>query len=161
MTIAAGGRAVWVTLTTRDAVLRIDPATDKVVARIKLSWPSSGQPCGYLAAAGPTVWAAGAHCASSSGYGVVTRIDAAREKPTKIVRGLKAPIGLALAFGSLWVADLDAKTIDRVNPRTGRINGRLRVGGLPIRLGVGFGSLWVRDDSGRVLRIRPVRATAR
>jgi streptogramin lyase len=68
---------------------------------------------------------------------------------------LLAPIGLALGFGSLWIADLDAKTIDRVNPRTGRIVARLRVGGLPIRLGIGFGSLWVRDDSGRVLRIRP------
>ena len=55
------------------------------------------------------------------------------------------------------IADLDARTIDRVNPRTGRIVARLRVGGLPIRLGTGFGSVWVRDDSGRVLRIKPHR----
>ena len=156
MTLTAGKRAVWVTLTTRGAVLRIDPATDKVTARIKLSSLRSGQPCGYLAARGTTVWAAGAHCASSSGYGVVTRIDAVTKKPTKIVAGFEAPIGLALGLGSLWVADLDTKTIVRVDPRTGRIVGRLRVGGLPIRLGIGFGSLWVRDDSGRVLRIRPV-----
>ncbi|MDX6519176.1 MAG: hypothetical protein QOF50_2022, partial [Gaiellaceae bacterium] len=63
--------------------------------------------------------------------------------------------GLVLAFGSLWVADLDAKTIDRVDTRSGRIVARLPVGGYPIRLGVGFGSIWVRDDTGRVLRIRP------
>ena len=67
------------------------------------------------------------------------------------------PIGVALGFGSLWVADLDAKTVDRVNPRTGRIVARLRVGDHPVHLGAGFGSVWVRDDSGRVLRITPQR----
>jgi hypothetical protein len=65
------------------------------------------------------------------------------------------PIGLAVGFGSLWVADLDSEVIDRVNERTGRIVGRLRVGGYPVRLGIGFGSVWVRDDTGRVLRITP------
>jgi hypothetical protein len=34
------------------------------------------------------------------------------------------PIGLALGFGSLWVADIDRKTIDRINPRTGRMVAR-------------------------------------
>ena len=69
--------------------------------------------------------------------------------------GFKAPIGLALGFGSVWVADLDAKAIARIDPSTGRIVARLPVGGLPIRLAVGFGSVWVRDDTGRVLRIEP------
>jgi len=66
-----------------------------------------------------------------------------------------APIGLAAGFGSVWVADLDSKAIDRISPRTGRIVARLPVGGLPVRLAVGFGSVWVRDDTGRVLRIKP------
>lgn len=157
MAVATGGDAVWVTMTKPDALVRVDPATNKIVARIKLSWLRSGQPCGFLAVHQRTVWAAGAHCPASSGYGAVTRIDARRARPIKVVTGFKAPIGLAVGFGSLWVADLDAKTIDRVNPRTGRIVGRLRVGGQPIRLGIGFGSLWVRDDGGRVLRIRPQR----
>jgi len=62
---------------------------------------------------------------------------------------------LALGFGSLWVDDLDAKAIDRVDPRTGRLVARLHVGGYPVRLAIGFGSIWVRDDLGRVLRINP------
>src|SRR5947199_8114261 len=96
---------------------------------------------------------AGAHCGD-----YVTRINPHSNRRVGQVKGnLFAPIGLALGFGSLWIADLDAKTIDRVNVRTSRIAARLRVGGLPIRLGVGFGSVWVRDDSGRVLRIRPQR----
>jgi hypothetical protein len=125
-----------------------------VTATIKWSW-QLGQPCGFLAADEGAVWAAGAHCPSSSGYGVVTRIDARTNKPTKVVKGFKAPIGLGLAFGSVWVADLDSKAVDRINPRTGRIVAHLPVGGLPILVEVGFGSVWVRDDTGRVLRIRP------
>ena len=31
------------------------------------------------------------------------------------------------------------------------------IGGLPIRLGIGFGSVWLRDDSGKVLRLQPLR----
>ena len=96
------------------------------------------------------VWAAGASCA-----GWITQIDPLANRPTGKLTGFLRPIGLALGFGSLWVADIDRKTIDRVNPQTGRIVGRLPVGGIPIRLAVGFGSVWVRDDTGRVIRINP------
>ena len=157
MSVTAGSGAVWVTMTKPDDVVRIDPATNRVVARISLSWLRSGQPCGFLAADEHAVWAAGAHCATSSGYSVVTRMDPHDDTVTGTVAGLKAPIGLALGFGSLWVADLDAQAIDRVDLQTLRVVSRLRVGGQPIRLRIGFGSVWVRDDSGRVLRIRPQR----
>jgi len=109
------------------------------------------QPCAFLAADEHAVWAAGGECASR-----VFRIDPKTNRPSGTVKGaLVAPIGLALGFGSLWVADLDAKTIDRVNPKTRRIIARLPVGGYPVRLAVGSGSVWVRDDTGRVLRIQP------
>jgi virginiamycin B lyase len=155
MTVTSGDGGVWVTMTKPDAVMRIDPATDAVRATVKLSWMRSGQPCGFVASTASAIWAAGAHCGTLSGYGAVTRIDPQKNRVSGVVTGFKAPIGLAVGFGSLWVADLDAKEIVRVNPRTGRIVARLRVGGLPIRLGIGFGSVWVRDDSGRVLRIKP------
>jgi virginiamycin B lyase len=149
MGVTAGGGAVWVGVANMNTVVRIDPATNAVAARIRLS----GQPYGGLAADEYAVWAASAHAGS-----VIWRIDPHSNRRTGTVRGeLMAPIGLALGFGSLWVADLDAKTIDRVNPRNGRIVARLRVGGYPIRLGIGFGSVWVRDDTGRVLRITPQR----
>jgi YVTN family beta-propeller protein len=157
MPLTVGGGAVWVGVPSLNRVVRIDPSTNSISATIKLSELRSGQPCGFLAAMQGAVWVAGAHCPSSSGDGVVTRIDANTNSVTRIVRGFSAPIGLALGFGSLWVGDLDAKTIDRVNRRKGRVAARLRVGGIPIVLGVGFGSVWVRDDGGRVLRIKPQR----
>jgi streptogramin lyase len=83
------------------------------------------------------------------------RADALTNKRRRSVKGGLTPIGLALGFGSLWVADLDAKALERVNVRTGQITARLRVGGYPVRVAVGFGSVWIRDDTGRILRIAP------
>jgi YVTN family beta-propeller protein len=144
--IAAGGGAVWASVPNLFSIVRIDPSTN-AVKRIRLA----EQPCAFLAADAHAVWAAGGHCTPS-----IMRVNPRTNRANGGVKGLlAAPIGLALGFGSLWVADLDSKTIVRVNPRTGRIVGRLRVGGNPVPLAVGFGSVWARDDSGRVLRIRP------
>jgi streptogramin lyase len=54
---------------------------------------------------------------------------------------LSSAVGIAAGFGSVWVADLDARQIVRVDPLTDRIIARLRVRGVPVRLAVGFGSL--------------------
>ena len=66
-----------------------------------------------------------------------------------------SPIGLELGFGSLWIADLDAQVISRMDLRSHRVVARLDVGGNPVRLARGFGSMWAQDDEGRVLRIKP------
>jgi YVTN family beta-propeller protein len=148
MQLTVGGGSVWVGVPNLTSVVRIDPATNAVRATIRLSVP----PVGFLAADKSAVWSAGAQ----SG-GVVTRLDPRTNRLSGTFNGAEAPIGLGLAFGSLWVADLDSKVIDRVNPHTARTVGRLRVGGYPVRIAVGFGSVWVRDDTGRVLRIRAQR----
>lgn len=144
--IAAGAGAVWVTVPNADSIVRIDPGTNTVVARVHLSQ----QPCAFLAAGEGTVWSAGGHCTGS-----VMRINGRTNRQAGALTEMSAPIGVAVGFGSVWVADLEARQIVRIDPRTDRIAGRLRLQGLPVRLAVGFGSLWVRDDSGRVLRIKP------
>jgi streptogramin lyase len=148
MAVAAGNGAVWVTLPGAESVVRIDPGTNTVVARVHLSQ----QPCAFLAAGGTAVWAAGGHCAGS-----IMRINGGTNRSTGEVDGMSSAVGIAVGFGSVWVADLDARQIVRVDPRTDRVVARLGVRGVPVRLGVGFGSLWVRDDTGRVLRIEPQR----
>jgi YVTN family beta-propeller protein len=146
MSVTATGRAVWVGVPDANAAVRIDARTNKIVARIH-----TAASCGQLAVGKNAVWMTGAHCGNQ-----IVRIDPVTNRAIGHVKGnLSAPIGVVLAFRSLWVADLDAKTIDRVDTRSGRIVARLAVGGYPIRLGAGFGSIWVRDDTGRVLRIRP------
>jgi streptogramin lyase len=146
MAVTASPGAVWATVANENTLVRINPATNRVDAKTHLTT----QPCGFLVADSRTLWAAGAHCGSA-----VSKLDVKNAKPIGTVTGSRSPIGLALAFGSLWLADLDARSVERVDPGSGRIVSRMRVGGIPVRLGVGFGSIWVRDDSGRVLRIKP------
>ncbi len=153
MAVTIGGGAVWVTAPNLGAIVRIDPATNRVTATIHLSPRRIGQPCGFITADQHAVWAAGAHCGA-----VVARIDPRTNKPSGRVLAVTTPIGVGLGFGSLWVADLDAKAIERVNPRTTRVIGRLPVVDEPVRLAIGFGSVWSRDDTGRVLRIKPQAA---
>jgi virginiamycin B lyase len=146
MGVTARTDAVWVTLPAANMIVLIDPRTNRVAARFKLGHYF---PCGPLAAAESAVWSAGASCSN-----FVTRID---PRTRKITARLAEPhaVGIALAFGSVWVAVFDSGDVDRIDPRTGQVTARLHVGGWPVRLGVGFGSVWVNDDKGRVLRIRP------
>jgi virginiamycin B lyase len=145
MGLMAAGGAVWVGVPNGNELVRIDPTTNAVTATVKLPYP----PCGYLAADATAVWSAGGGCGD-----LVARIDPRTKKVTAKLDE-PHPVGLAFAFGTVWVAVLGSHNVDQIDPRTGRLVARLPVGGIPIRLAVGFGSVWVNDDEGRVLRIDP------
>ncbi len=146
MGLTASSDAVWVAVNAGRKVVRIDPRTNKVVDSIGLG---HFMPCGYIVADRSAVWSAGATCTAA-----VVRID---PRARKVTAELAEPhaVGMALAFGSLWVVVFETGDVDRIDPRTGQVVARLHVGGWPVRLSVGFGSVWVNDDKGRVLRIRP------
>ena len=59
MAVAADAGAVWVSVPSAASVVRIDPGTNTVVARVQLAQT----PCAFLAAGGGAVWSAGGHCA--------------------------------------------------------------------------------------------------
>jgi YVTN family beta-propeller protein len=145
MSLTVTGDMLWVAVPNANEIVRIDPRTNGVVETLKLPY----SPCAYLVADRSAVWSAGGICADSVG-----RIDADTKTLTATVRE-PHPVGLALAFGSVWAAAIDSADLDRIDPRTGRLLARLHVGGTPVRVGAGFGSIWVNDDNGRVLRIRP------
>ena len=100
-----------------------------------------------MAADAGALWSAGGGCAD-----VVARVDLGRRGLTKL--GEPHPVGLALAFDTLWVAVLASGNVDQIDPSTNLV-ARLHVGGTPVRLVTGFGSVWVNDDEGHVLRIDP------
>jgi YVTN family beta-propeller protein len=148
MSVIASPRAVWVSVANANSIVRVDPATNSVVATARIGYPA----CGSLAADETGVWSASGEC----GGDLVTRIDARTNKLTTR-RAERQPVGLEIAFGSLWVAVSGSGNVDQIDPKIGRLVARLHIVGLPIRLGVGFGSVWVNDDFGRVLRIKPER----
>jgi YVTN family beta-propeller protein len=146
MGVYAGGGAVWAAVPNGNRIVRVDPATNAVIATVKLPYC----PGAFLAVGQTAVWSAGGGCAD-----VVARIDPRTNTLTQPLEREPHPVGLGLAFGSVWVAVLDSANVDRINPQTGRVAARLPVGGKPVRLVVGFGAIWVNDDAGRVLRIVP------
>jgi streptogramin lyase len=145
MSLIASPGALWVAVPNANRIVRVDPATNNVIATVKLPY----SPCAFLVADQTAVWSAGGGCAD-----VVGRIDPHRMKLTA-KRAEPHPVGLALAFDSVWVTVLDSANLDQIDPHTGRLIARLHLGGTPVRLAVGFGSVWVNDDNGRVLRIQP------
>jgi YVTN family beta-propeller protein len=146
MSLAAVPDSVWVAIPNGNAVVRIDPATNAVTSTVKLPFA----PCGFVAADETAVWSAGGGCSD-----VVARLDARTNRLLRPLQREPHPVGVELAFGSVWVAVLDSGNVDRIDPSTGRVAARLPVGGKPVRLVVGFGSVWVNDDAGRIIRIDP------
>ena len=151
MGVIAGAGSVWVTVPNGNAVVRLDEATNAGRGDDHVD-EAGGFTGGGVAISKSAVWVAGAHCGS-----VIRQIDPHTNKLAGRVNGSASPINVGLAFGSLWVTDLDARSVLRIDPRTRRIIGRLPVSGIPVLLTVGLGSIWVRDDTGAVLRIAPSR----
>jgi YVTN family beta-propeller protein len=143
LTVAPDG--LWVAVPNANRIVRVDPVTDKVVATVELPYC----PEASLAADESAVWSAGGGCSDAVG-----RIDARTNRLTSRLYE-PHPVGLGIAFGSVWVAVIDSANVDQIDARTGHLIARLHVGGTPVRLAVGFGSIWVNDDDGRVLRIQP------
>jgi YVTN family beta-propeller protein len=146
MNVVASPRAVWVALTNGNRIVHVDPATNSVVATARIGY----SPCGFLAADKTGVWSTG-----GCGGDVVARVDSRTNRITTRLAE-PYPVGLEVAFGSVWVAT-DGGSVDQIDPHSGRLVARLHILGEPAVLGVGFGSVWVNDDYGRVLRIKPQR----
>jgi DNA-binding beta-propeller fold protein YncE len=56
--------------------------------------------------------------------------------------------GIAIGGGSVWVSRPRDGSVLRVDPGSGRVLGRIRVGGRPGAIAVGEGSVWVADEAG-------------
>jgi DNA-binding beta-propeller fold protein YncE len=108
--IKQGFGSLWVTGHHTDEVIRIDPATLKIVARIK-----SGPGPGWLAITEDAVWVT-----NKNGSGV-SRIDPSTNALVTSV-GSGSPCGPdAAAFGSVWFLGCDTQVIQRVDPATNKV----------------------------------------
>ena len=97
--------SVWVTNLYSSTVARIDPRTNRVVARI----PVGARPYG-LAAGGGSVWV------SNSGEGTVSRIDPRTNRVVKTFDAGTEPNGLLHAYGALWVGDYGGGKLLQARP---------------------------------------------
>jgi ABC-type transport system substrate-binding protein/DNA-binding SARP family transcriptional activator len=133
--LTSGGGAVWAALDNADAVVKIDPATRKVLQTVT---GVDGSPQA-MAASGDDLWVAGFD------DGVLTRIN----MPTGIVVG-KVPVGIGPAAvlagpGGVWVANSADNTVQFVNAETGRAGPAIPVGDGPDALALDGSTLWVAN----------------
>jgi streptogramin lyase len=137
--VAVGAGAGWV-VSGRGAVARIDAASNRVVAVIKLARP---RPVG-IAVAGRIVWVA------EGGHGVA-RIDAASNRLLGTVRLDVQADRVAADGGTIWVGgrSMDpsfelAGAVARIDATTGRVR-EIVPSGLPTGLAAGVGAVWITE----------------
>jgi DNA-binding beta-propeller fold protein YncE len=149
----ANGR-LWV-LTGAGTVVRLDPATNRVVGK-PLRVPAD---TAAIAVAQGALWVAGVAPGDlgTPGEDAVTRIDLATGRTVATVPVGRAPLDLVATPGAVWVPNSGGggDSVARIDPQTNRLAGRpVRTGASPQSLAVGGGSLWVANhDAGTVTRI--------
>jgi virginiamycin B lyase len=137
--VAVGAGAGWVA-TSRGAVARIDAASNRVVAVIRLA----RQGAEGIAVAGRSVWVA------EGGRGLA-RIDAATNRLLRTIRLDFYADRVAADGGTIWVGGPTtdpivemAGAVARIDAATGRVR-ELVPSGLPTGLAAGVGAVWITE----------------
>lgn len=115
LTVGAG--AVWAMSNVGPTLMRIDPARNAVVARIKVPSPPEA-----TAAGDGAVWL------TYPSRDEVSRIDSRTNKVTATIHVGPQPAGIAVSPGAVWVADAGGPSVSRIDPATNRVVATIRVG---------------------------------
>jgi len=148
-----GAGSLWIRKSGDDQVLRIDPATGRTIARIKVGFAYDTD----IAVQDGDVWV------TNGEDGTVSRIDAATNSVGATIRVGSYPLGIAATDNAVWVANHHSGSVSRIDPRTNRV-----VSTVPISLASNFSGplhlvlanhqLWVEDATdGAVVRVDPLR----
>jgi streptogramin lyase len=132
-------------------LVRIDPRTNRVTARVKLGKGA----CAVAAGAG-AVWVVNYRS------GVLARVDPATRKVRRTVVGGQ-PFDVLVERGSVWTSGFSNGTLVEVDARTGRVKRRVQVGGVPNGLLYDRGAIWVGLGRGatEVLKVDPTTGSVR
>ena len=128
--VAADADALWIA--DGRSVVKIDVATNRVVARIALRHQAS-----RVALGGGAVWV------SANIDNLVTRIDVATGSAAVEIPVGKGPVGLAADATGVWVADGLAGTVSRIDPGTNRVVATIAVGREPGGVALAGTLVWV------------------
>jgi virginiamycin B lyase len=144
MNVVSGAGSVWVASDKSGLVARIDPATNTVIASVKVE-PGS---C-YLAFGEGALWVV------SAGSATVQKVDPATNTVVRTTRLGKMPGFLAAGEGGVWVQEQGDGTVVRIDPASGDITGRVKVD-QTLKWGdidTGDGKVWLRTTAGQTFVI--------
>jgi ABC-type transport system substrate-binding protein/DNA-binding SARP family transcriptional activator/sugar lactone lactonase YvrE len=139
---AFGAGSVWVALTNRGVVERIDPRTNTVQQTIVLPGGPSA-----IAVGGGFVWVA------ESFAGKVVEIDPRVDggQPVASITVGNGPTGIAFGLGAVWVANSVDDTVVRIDPATGATGTPIDVDAGANAIAAGDGAVWVTSAAAGVL----------
>jgi streptogramin lyase len=139
--------SVWATSFEIGTIARIDAATTKLIRVYK----DGSSPAGLTSCRG-RVWVGHGREATW-----LTSIDPSTNRMRRIDIGTKAPGWPRCIRGELWVTD--PNSVLRLHARSGKVLGRLRLGGTPAEASAGpDGLVWVTDkERSLVHRVDPRR----
>jgi virginiamycin B lyase len=156
-TIVTTPGAVWVILHHEWKVVRIDPATNTVVATVSIGSGPPGEGPEGLAAANGMVYATGND--SATGKYFLKRIDPAANAVTPVVEIPSAfnCDAKAAAGTHVWLESggCDSGAVADVDTATASIAAHVDVAGPVFALAVSPGSVWVATGNNELLRINP------
>jgi len=126
---------VWVASVLDSAVVKFDPLSQQVQARIGIPRPSR------LAAGNGAVWVIS--IPDDAADGRVVAIDTRTDQIVANVEVGVQPTAIAFGEGSVWVVDEGRQRLQRIDARTGGVVASIPVGFLPTGVAVSDGSIWV------------------
>lgn len=138
---AAGGKWVWVSEYGEPYLLKIDPSTNKVVARTKIGTGSCG--LGY---------GAGSMWIEDTNTSTVSRVSVATGKRIAVKVGF-TPYDTTFAYGSAWTTAFTQGELERIDPAQNRVVNRWKLDKATGAVGA-FGSVWATGSDG-VIRVDP------
>jgi YVTN family beta-propeller protein len=147
--LSFGAGSLWIRKGGDDEVLRIEPRTNKIVARIRVGFAYDTG----IAVLGRDVWV------TNGEKGTVSRISAADNQVVATVRVGEYPLGIAATKNAVWVANLDSGSVSRIDPRVNRVVKTVPVStpskfAGPKAIAVEGGMVWVADArSGAIVRL--------
>jgi YVTN family beta-propeller protein len=143
--LAAAADAVWVLTPADNNLVRIDPATNQVVATIGVGRAPSG-----LAVGAGAVWV------SRRSDGAVVRIDPATNRVVATIPVGPAPGAMTVAGGVVWVALGENAGLGRIDPASNQSTVVRVPGCCAGELAAGEGAMWVANrEDGTLVRVDP------
>jgi hypothetical protein len=151
--VAVGARAVWLAESLA-GVYRIDPRTNRVVARIHVPLSAGRFDAERVVPAAGKVLVVGGTTSANvlTNRNRLARIDPLRNRVDAVTPLPSGPLAVTFGEGSLWVAPFGSSTVDRVDPRTGKLVARFR-GEIGTALAVAGGNLWTAFPNGTLRQL--------
>jgi len=139
---AAGGKWTWVSEYGAPYLLKIDPATNKVVSKTGIGTGSCG--LGY---------GAGSMWIEDTNTSTVSRVSVATGKRTKAIKVGFTPYDTTFAYGSAWTTAFTQGELERIDPARNAVVNRWTLTKATGAVGA-FGSVWATGSDG-VIRVDP------